>query len=130
MVQYSGATRENFDENNTKSLLVNIEFFLQLDLISCNVDYEGKEDFKCQLKYAIYILDGRREDEHHKHLWDKGRELLDSENELEVMAELFTAHGAMYARLLYSFYDKTRRAISHMTRFMDDTNQPLRSDSS
>ena len=47
---------------NTLCLLTNIEGFLLLDMGSHNLDYQGKQLFKRQLHYAIYILDQKTED--------------------------------------------------------------------
>ena len=66
---------------STLRLLTNIEFFSLLDIGRHNLNYQGKQRFKGQLHYAIFILDKKTEDDKkniQQHLWDNARELLDS----------------------------------------------------
>ncbi len=94
-------------EANTLCLLTNIESFLLLDMGGHDIDYNTKQRFRSQLHYAIFILDQQTldgDENDQQHLWDRGMDLINSENTMETMMNSFTRHGAMYARVLYSFY--------------------------
>ncbi len=121
---------ENIKASNL-CLLTNIEGFLLLDMGSHDIDYDAKQRFRRQLHYAIFILDQQTEDgdeNNQQHLWDRGRELIDSENTMETMRNSFNRHWVMYARLLYSFYQGNQGGISHIDRFLNSYRRSLSSD--
>ena len=114
-------SRENI-EANTLCLLTNIECFLLLDMGGHDIDYNTKQRFRSQLHYAIFILDQQTldgDENDQQHLWDRGMDLINSENTMETMRDSFTRHGAMYARVLYNFYRSNQGAISHIDRFLN-----------
>ena len=71
-----------------------------------NLDHQGKQRFKRQLYYVIFILDQKKEDEKEnfrQHLLVVGRDLLDIENDIGITTDSFTLHWSTYARVLYDF---------------------------
>ena len=123
---------ENIKASNL-CLLTNIEDFLLLDMVSHNIDYDAKQRFRKQLHCAIFILDGINEDcreNGRQYLWDGGRDLIDSENIMEIIGNLFTKHVAMYARVSYSFLPSIPAAISCIDSFLNSYKQNSSSGSS
>ena len=116
-------TKENV-LNNTLCLLKNIEAFILLDMGIHKIGYAEKQTFKRQLHYALFIIDGKTEecqesqDCFRQADWDNGRELINSENTMEIMTNSFTKHGAMYARVLYSCFPSTWTCITRIDRFL------------
>ncbi len=123
-------SRENIKEN-TLCLLTNIGGFLLLDMGIHNIDYNTKQRFRIQLYYVIFILDQQTldgDENDQQHLWDRGMDLINSENTMETMMNSFTRHGAMYARVLYNFYQNNQGAIAHIDRFLNCHKRNLSSE--
>ena len=112
---------ENIKASNL-CLLTNIEGFLLLDMGGHGIDYNTKQRFRSQLHYAIFILDQQTldgDENDQQHLWGRGMDLINSENTMKTMMNSFTRYRAIYARVLYSFYQSNQGAISHIDRFLN-----------
>lgn len=112
-------SRVDIEENSVR-LIRNIESFLLLEMGRHNVDYAGKQKFKLQLYYAMFILHQRDdEDIGNICIWVSAWDLFESENDTTRMINSFKSHGAMYARVLFNFYPSYLDDITHIERFFD-----------
>ena len=113
-------------KTNALCLLTNIESFLLLDMGGRDISFFTKKCFRSQLHYAIFILDKRTGDgdeDDWQQYWDRGMELINSENSMETIRNSFTRHGAMYARVLFNFYRNNQGVIAHIDRFLNSYKQ-------
>ena len=123
--------RSNEDiEANTLCLITNIESFLLLDM--CDITFLKKQRFRSQLHSAIFFLDKVTLDDDagddQQQFYEKGRDLINSENSMVTITNSFTRHGAIYARVLYNFYQNNQGAIAHIDRFLNCHKRNLSSE--
>ena len=117
-------------EANTLCLITNIESFLLLDM--CDITFLKKQCFRSQLHSAIFFLDKVTLDDDdvydQQQFYEKGRDLINSENSMVTITNSFTRHGAIYARVLYNFYQNNQGAIAHIDRFLNCHKRNLSSE--